>query len=138
MILCSLNGCGRDVHIPDNYVASEEYWDKNGAQDYTDFCIYQYDSSSAIEADSSYVKVADSDIDRIKGYFFDFKQWMEVENRLDEYTFDESCISAGDYCLIKTKEGQPIGSSVYGAYDNYSVYYFDTESLVLYYIHSNI
>ncbi len=40
--------------------------------------------------------------------------------------------------LIETKEGKPIGDSFYGKYDNYSVYFFDTDSCVLYYLHSNI
>ena len=47
-------------------------------------------------------------------------------------------ISEGDYVLIETKEGKPIGDSFYGKYDNYSVYFFDTDSCVLYYLHSNI
>ena len=62
---------------------------------------------------------------------------MKTENRLDEYDFNQTCISAGDYVLIKTKEGEPIGDSYYEKYDNYTLYFFDTESLTLFYIHNN-
>ena len=58
--------------------------------------------------------------------------------QLDEYDFNESIINEGDYVKIKTKEGQPIGNSKYKKYDNYNVYFFDSETKTLYYIHSNI
>ena len=64
---------------------------------------------------------------------------MKSESRLDEYDFDTSVINEGDYVKIVTKEGQPInGDSTYGKYDNYSIYFFDIETLTLYYIHNNI
>lgn len=44
----------------------------------------------------------------------------------------------GDYARIATKEGEKIGDSKYQKYDNYSIYFFDTETLTLYYIHNNI
>ena len=142
VIVCSFVGCGKpqDVHIPDTYISSDEHWEKESFQDYTDFCIYRYDSSSAIEADSKYEKVTEDDIERVAGYFTNFEMWMKEEKRLDEYSFDQSCITAGDLWYVKTKEGQPIGSSgsAYGKYDNYTVYFFDVESLTLYFIHSNI
>lgn len=63
---------------------------------------------------------------------------MRECDRLDEYDFDESVINSWDYIRIKTKEGEKIGDSKYEKYDNYSVYYFDIETLTLCYIHSNI
>lgn len=140
VILCTLAGCGRipDPHIPYGYLSSEEHWDKEGFQDYTDFCVFRYDSLRSFEAMTDYAEITDADIEKIAGYFSNFRMWMETENRINEYSFDESCISEGDYCFIKTKEGQRIGSSTYGKYDFYSVYFFDTESLTLYYIHTNI
>lgn len=63
---------------------------------------------------------------------------MEDAGRLDEYDFNEVIINEGDYVKIKTKEGQTIGNSKYKKYDNYHVYFFDSETNTLYYIHSNI
>lgn len=140
VIVCTVTGCGRiqDPHIPDGYISSEEHWDKEGFQDYTDFCMFKYDSAHSFESMTDYSKITDDEIGKLVGYFSNFQMWMEVEKRLDEYSFDESCISEGDFCFIKTKEGQSIGNSTYGPYDNYSVYFFDTETLTLYYIHTNI
>ena len=63
---------------------------------------------------------------------------MKLENRMDEYTFDIASVSFGDYVRIETKEGKPIGESRYGKYDDYNVYFFDTDTKTLYYIHTNI
>ena len=52
-----------------------------------------------------------------------------------EYDFDVNIISDGDYFIIKTKNQD---DSWYDLYDNYSVYFFDFESHILYYIHFNI
>ena len=52
--------------------------------------------------------------------------------------FDINDINEGDYVKIKTKEGQKIANGKYETYDNYSVYFFDIETLTLYYIHNNI
>ena len=51
---------------------------------------------------------------------------MKICNRLDEYDFDYSKISVGDYYYL---DG--------GSYDNYTIYFFDVESNILYYAHIN-
>lgn len=127
-----------DSHIPAGYIRSEEHWDKEAFQDSIDYCIYYYDTADHVESASEFGKVTEGDIEKITGYFQNFRQWMQTAKRLDEYSFDPECISAGDYCYIKTKEGEPIGGTVYGEYDYYTVYFFDVETLTLYYIHSNI
>ena len=63
---------------------------------------------------------------------------MESKDRLKEYDFDVTKITEGDFFRIKTKEGESIGDSKYQKFDNYTLYFFDTETLTLYYIHNNI
>ena len=63
---------------------------------------------------------------------------MKAADRQSEYDFDDSCISKGDYFCIKTKEGQEIGTGNYDKFDNYTVYFYDSESSILFYIHTNI
>ena len=63
---------------------------------------------------------------------------MISQEREKEYDFDINLITEGDYVKIKTKEGKKIGNSKYGKFDDYSVYFFDVETLTLYYIHNNI
>lgn len=135
-----LTGCSQAgyVGIPKGYIEKHEFYDEHGFQDYTDYAKYIYSDNSNFINNDEYQKLSNNDIDNIKGYFRNFKGWMEAAGRLDEYDFDQSIINEGDYVKIKTLEGQPIGNSKYKKYDDYSVYFFDSETKTLYYIHSNI
>ncbi|CAK7027339.1 MAG: hypothetical protein PEPC_01979 [Peptostreptococcus russellii] len=85
-----------------------------------------------------YSVVTKDNIENIRSYFTSFGSWMDSSNRTDEYEFDDPCISEGDYIYIKIKEGQSIGNSKYTKFDNYTIYFYETESAILFYIHSNI
>ena len=125
--------------IPEGYTGKEKHFDPNGFQDYVDFCLYRYASEEPFRQDARYHTVTGEETGEIAGYFADFRGWMAADDRLHEYGFDPACIGAGDYVLIETREGKPIGQDGrYGKYDCYSVYFFDVESLTLYYIHANI
>ena len=130
---------GVSRQVPPGFISKEEHFDSKGFQDYTDYCKYQYASMEPFLRDERYHEISsDEEIANVAGYFEDFRAWMQAGDRLHEYDFDTACINQGDYVLILTKEGQAIGTSAYGKYDHYSVCFFDTESLILYYIHNNI
>ncbi len=125
--------------IPAGYIGKEEHPDPDGFQDHVDFCMYRYASEEPFRQDARYHPVTGEETGEIAGYFAIFRGWMAADDRLHEYGFDPSCIGAGDYVLIETREGKPIGQDGrYGKYDCYSVYFFDVGSLTLYYIHANI
>lgn len=133
-------GCSNSkiADIPGGYIDKEEYYDKDEFQDYTDYAKYMYDSKDAITSNKEYKKIEQDDIQNIVGYFENFSGWMKNADKSIQFDFDIGVINKGDYVKIKTKEGQKIGNSKYEKYDNYSVYFFDIETLTLYYIHSNI
>ena len=137
-LLDAIKEDAEDSNIPEGYIRSEEHFDESGFMDYTDYCKYYYDSTPVLE-ESRFHMVSESEVEEIKGYFSDFQRWMEIEDRLEEYDFDDRCITEGDYVFIKTKAGEPIGTDghVYGKYDFYTVYYFDVDSCVLFYIHND-
>ena len=126
-------------NIPDGYTKKEEHWDTWGFQDATDYCKYFYENAEPFENDPDFSRVTSGDIENLSEYFDDFQQWVAASGWLEEvYDFNTDCITNGDYFLIKTLEGKPIGDSYYEKFDNYSVYFFDTETCILYYIHNNI
>ena len=129
-------GCANP--IPLGYIDKMEYFDENSFQDYTDYCVYLYDSADSFIANQNYHKITADEIDNIKSYFENFQSWMEASDRIAQYDFDENCINESDYVRIETKEGESIGTGKYGKFDNYTIYFFDCESLTLYYIHSNL
>lgn len=140
LIFCLIilsTGCllSRDRLVLKGHYASDEYWDKNGFQDYTDYCKYYYneDFDSLFENHSQYSKVKDEDIQDIKSYFENFKEWMETENRLNEYDFDINSITVGDYIHIKTTYEDEKHK-----FYNYTIYLYDIETHTLIYIHQNM
>ena len=132
MLLCGCSDLSGD-DVPEGYVNKAEHFQEEGSQDYTDYCKYEYDSATYFESADEYNKVTAAEIENIKAYFDNFSSWMEIENRLEEYDFDDTCIDERDYVRIVNKEEEG-----YDKFDYYSICYFDKESLTLYYIHNSI
>lgn len=134
MMLCSfvLAGCGTtDINdVPSGYIDKTEHFQEGGFQDYTDYCKYVYDSQAQFVDNKEYKEVEDDDVEDIRSYFKNFESWMIELDRADEYDFDEGYIDLGDYVRVVTKEDNKFA--------NYTIYFFDVESLTLYYIHNNI
>ncbi|MBQ2909677.1 MAG: hypothetical protein IJE53_02605 [Bacilli bacterium] len=133
-----LTGCSRAQlnGIPKGYIDSYEFYEEDGFMDYDDFAFYVYESKETFVNDKNYDKVG-KNIEDVKGYFLTLANRLNDDDRLGDFIFDYEIIDENDYVRIKTSEGEPIGDREYGKYDNYDVYFFDVESLTLYYIHSN-
>ena len=111
------------------YYKKEEFWDKEGFQDFTDYCKYYYEDKydAKFAEDKYYTKVKEDNITEVVEYFEEFEHWM-LPKRANEYDFDKSQITIGDYVRIEGK-GKDI---------SFNVYLYDIETNILYYIHNNI
>ncbi len=145
-ILLSLGLCGcsyRDwvaASLPE--YNSKVFYTSGGWQDYTDYAKYSYDSITAqdIEASRYFTAATEEDVEEILLYIENFEAWVEaVGGELkDNYDFDKTNVSEGDFFYIETKYGEPIGERTYGKFENYTVFYFDVDAQVLYYFYNNI
>ncbi len=136
LCLLLLPGCSsaRRLGIPKGYTAKEEHFDRSASQDRTDWCRYSYKDAEPFGKDGRYRKISGAEIEDIRGYYEDFRSWMEIEGRSGEFDFDPGCITEGDWVYIRTREGQ--GPN--GKYQDYSVCFFDADTCVLTYIRHNI
>ena len=136
LLSCAAVGCAGvstvERKIPAGYLQKEEHFDPDGFQDYTDYCKYWYPDATPFEQDERWHEVSEEEIEEIRGYFENFRGWMETQGRLDEYDFDPACIGTGDLVRLE------LGSNHWSQYDDYTLFFFDAESGILYYIHSNI
>lgn len=111
-------------------------------QDYTDYAEYIYDSITARDFETSeyFNATTAEDVEEILLHIENFEGWVEkADGELKEnYDFDKTIVSEGDFFYIETKAGKPIGQGTYGKFDSYTVYYFDIDTQILYYFHSNI
>ena len=121
---------------------SKVFYTSGGFQDYTDYAKYTYESITAQDFnDSKYFNAATTeDVEEILLHIENFEGWVDtVGGDLKEnYDFDKILVSEGDFFYIKTKSGEPIGQGTYGKFDNYTVYYFDIDTQILYYFHNSI
>ena len=134
-IALQVSGCVfvRDEAIPQGYLRTEEYHDSDGMQDSIDYCKYFYgsDGRGKLFASGKYQEVNAEDVRLLQAYFEDFRNWMEATDQLERYDFETESINAGDLFFLRTKDGYP-------EFGYYSLYFFDCESNVLYYIRANI
>ncbi len=144
MLLLSLCGCTYQdpvlASLPE--YKNEEFYTSGGFQDFTDYAKYTYDSITVetLESSKYFIVTTDEDMEEILSHIDNFEEWVEtIGGELKEnYDFDKTVVSEGDYFYIKTKDGEPLGEGTYGKFDNYSVYYFDVDAQILYYFHNNI
>jgi len=115
---------------------SEQIWTHGEFQDYTDFGIYTY-SSANLDNNSYFSKVSESDIETICTFVENFEQWINTFRYNDtnddlvlNYTFERSTIDTEDFFYIYEDEDY----SKFGCYD---VWFYDSQTNTLYYLHNN-
>ena len=116
--------------------SAKEYYSSGGFQDTTDYAKYTYHISEEDLQNNEYLlPVESTDVPQIIAYIKDFEEWVSVsqEFQSDSYDFDKEIVSIGDYFYIFNQYQEADK-----AFWNYDVYYFDLETLTLYYFHSNI
>ena len=121
---------------------SKEFFTSGGFQDYTDYAEYIYDNITIEDLKSSeyFTITTADDVEEILLHIIDFEAWVEAcgGELKENYDFDKTIVTEGDFFYIDTKDGKPIGQGTYGKFDNYSAYYFDVDAQILYYFHNNI
>ncbi len=116
---------------------SKSFYTSGGFQDYTDFAVYAY--SAAELTDNPYFSpLTGEDMEALTAFLDDFEHWLEVirgshpgNEVVVNYAFDRSSLDTGDYFYLYEDEAYP----KFGCYD---LWFFDSQSGMLYYFHSNI
>lgn len=108
-------------------------------QDYTDYGKYTYENPN-IENNKYLKQMTEEDIEELNSYLDNYDEWVAVfsdeisetnKQFVETYDFDRSIISITDYCYIYSNPDYPEFSS-------YDLYFYDTETEILYYFHNNI
>ncbi len=123
------------------YKNSDCYYGEN-IQGNTGYCKYYFSNDDAIvekvEENKYFKQVTVEDIEKLKGYFDNFKGMVEYEEYIDEYDFKYECIDTLDYIYIEMKDTYGKYQNYPDKYSEYNVYLFDVQTKTLYYIISNI
>ena len=118
------------------------FYSSGGFQDYTDYAKYYYAQTKI--AENHYLKpIRKTDFTTIDIHLDDFEGWIatiartEPDNKVVlNYDFDRSIIGTEDYIYIDSESHTwPSGHT---ALVRYNIYFFDTQTQILYYFHNNI
>lgn len=118
-----------------------EFYTHNGFQDFTDYGKYYYTSAN-VEKNNNFSLVTAEDREWVFAYLDDYEQWIETyreddpkEELVVNYDFDRTIIDGLDYFYIDDKADE---DDTYGRFNSYNIFFFDTQTSVLYYFHNNI
>ena len=116
-----------------NILTEQEY----GARDFVDYHKYYYvnnnDISESIKSNDNFQKVTNENTDSIKNCieYFSGRINNSTDDMRNNYDFLENQINVDDYfCFISKDKSNPL--------NNFNLYYFEKETQILYYFHSDI
>ncbi len=116
---------------------SVEFYSYGDFQDYTDYGKYVFEGVN-FEENEFFTKMTADDKESLFKYIENFEECLKTIGSTDpndsiitNYDFDIQIVSDDDYIYIYDDPDYP-------DFGNYDVYFFDTETNVLYYFHSNI
>ena len=119
-----------------------EYFTSGGFQDYTDYAKYYYTTVNITE-NIYFEKIEEDDFETINIHLDDFEMWIEAHKESDpskevvvNYDFNRDIIDVNDYIYIDSEEHT--WNDGHTSLVNYNIYFFDTQTNILYYFHNNI
>lgn len=118
------------------------FYSEGEFQDYTDYAKYYYTSVN-VEENSYFAKIKKSDVAEINEHLDDFEGWIETYKRdtplcelVVNYDFNRKMIDTEDYFYIESEKY--LWGDGYTSFDKYDIYFWDSQTSVLYYFHNNI
>lgn len=119
------------TNVPKGYTSAKEYFDKEGFQDYTDYCVYYYENAEAIISDKNYKLITASEngktgfMEQVKDAASEVIGWMKTLGRENELEITADDITAGDYAYLYRTQNSLV-----------KLYLFDSETNTLHYMAS--
>ena len=118
-----------------------EIYSQGEFQDYTEYAKYYYDSVDFTD-NKIFSKIQQADLDNLNEHLDDFESCIASYRENDEtreivvnYDFDRSLIDCEDYLYIDSEKHTDNG---YTVFVYYHIYFFDTQTNMLYYFYNNI
>lgn len=106
-------------------------------QDYTIYSKYTFENTD-IENNEYLKQMTNEDIEALNLHIDNYEEWIvvisddeEERDLVENYDFNREIISTEDYCYIYDNPDYP-------EYGYYNIYFYDTETEILYYFHNNI
>ena len=118
----------------------KEFYSNDGPRDFVDYAKYVFETVDV--SDNSYFSTLDEEgIATLNEYLDNFENRIAMTRPdtdvVQFYDFDRNLIDTEDYFYIYSREEKPRGSSTYGKFDFYNIYFLDMQTNILYYFHND-
>ena len=140
--LSSCQAVGDPIILSLGIYHQRDFYSEGGFQDFTDYGKYYFKSANA-DNNAYFTQITSADIPVIHEHLDDFESWIELfrstdpsRNIVQNYDFDRRTIDTED--LIYLNSEKHTWSDGHTSLVSYNLYFFDSQSLTLYYFHNNI
>lgn len=113
----------------DCYISDVENKEKN------DYCQYYYEKDIKSSLGSKFILVDKDNIDEVKSHYSDFIATLKERKVINTLKLRESHINEGDYFYLINRKF--VNKEETKDFEYYNLYYYDSEYMVLYFIHNN-
>ena len=149
LIEISLSACEKPedkVLISLGEYKNNVFYSEGVFQDFTFYAKYYYDNVD-FEGNAYFTKINESDLAKINEHLDDFESWIETYKENDDsleivvnYDFDRGKIDKNDYIYIDSENLITTwdDGTTTTSFASYDIYFFDTQTQILYYFHNNI
>ena len=121
---------------------SEDYHQYGWWQDYTIYAKYTFENPN-FENNEYLEQMNEENVEKLKYYLACYEDWLDVisddlkdRDLVKNYDFDKDIISIDDYCYIY--DYTLVDPNFELKPESYNLYFYDTETEILYYFHNNI
>ena len=145
LILLAFGACAKflyevnnEVYFP-GLIEKKSYHSEPG-RDSVECSIYTYEDTEELreklENHEKFMPVTKNATEYIASFIDDFGEIIEDKDIYSEYNLDKNCIDSEDYFYIENVETYGGDDPAWiDEYRTYNVYYFDIQSMTLYYLH---
>ncbi len=122
--------------LPD--YSDKVFYEGGSGRGFTDYGKYFYNEKIDFKDNKYFKRVTEEDILSLKEYEKVYREFANKEYFKEDYDFSVHLADTEDYIYIANKDNK----ESYGIYKNvldaFDIYYFDVQSGILYFMHSNI
>lgn len=118
--------------------ADKVFYEGSGTKGFTDYGKYFYEETVDLSHNEYFKKVKDSDIRDIEEYINAYMERVKNEYFYKDFDFSKKIIDENDYFFISNNENKESYKIHKNKLDAFDIYFFDTKTDTLYFMHSNI
>ncbi len=114
------------------------FFEGGNGSGFTDYGKYIYTDEIDFSVNPYFKRLTEADIEMLAEYEKAFSEFVQKEYFKEDYDFSMKLADTEDYLYIANKDNKEAYSVYKGVLDAFDIYFFDAQTKILYFMHSNI